>query len=143
MSFDPAAASGIGELKSPAPQRPDVEAPEQPSLDFSPSENDRAVLERVLRAFWSTTPEAAGVMLLDDAGHPLAYDLVHTEDAAALARTALAQRAVALGHGARYGPATPSGTLVTVEHGRVLVVFLPDGYADEFPRIEIPEGIAA
>jgi hypothetical protein len=115
-----------------------------PPLDFSPGENDRAVLERVLRAFWSAVPQAAGVLLLDDNGRPLAYDLVHTEDPDGMAREAVRLRDELKRRTVGYGPGTPVGTLVAdAEGGHVLVVFLPADYADEFPHVEIPEGVAA
>lgn len=112
-------------------------------LDFSPSENERAVFERVIRAFWARAPTAAGVLLLSERGRPLAYDLVHTDDPGALATTAVAQRAEARRHSVPYGPGSPAGTLVDVDGGKVLAVFLPDDFADEFPQVEIPDGIAA
>ncbi len=112
-------------------------------LDFSPSENDRAVLERVLRAFWARTPTAAGVLLLSDAGRPLAYDLIHTQDPKVLARAALVQRDDARKLTISYGPTSPAGTLVDAEGGSVLAVFLPDGYEREFPHVEVPDGVAS
>lgn len=114
-----------------------------PSLDLSPGENDRAVLERVLRAFWSAVPQAAGVLLVDDEGRPLAYDLLHDDDADALAGEALRLREVARLNAGNYGPSAPGGTLVAADGGPVLVVFLPPGYEDDFPRVQVFEGVAA
>lgn len=114
-----------------------------PHLDFSPGERDRAVLEKVLRHFWAAAPHAAGVLLVDDGGRPLAYDLLTTADPRALGRDAVRNREEARKTTSAYGPTSAAGTFVPSLEGNVLVVFLPSGFDDAWPRQELPDGIAA
>lgn len=102
--------------------------------NLSPVEGERAILEHVLRAFRRRVPEASGILLVDQTGHALAYDLVDSHDADALVKEAMASR--------KHHPNT-GGVLLASSDGDVLVVFLPEGRLDEFPRAEPPEGVAA
>lgn len=83
-----------------------------------------SALAATARMLQSIVPDAKGAVLLSEAGAPLAANLPHGLDLAAVAKVALAKLRAAEVDAIAHGATQPASVFVDLPQGRILAVFM-------------------